>query len=153
MVQPPPSEQCNNAEPTTTAPLVDTIHKLYDLLFKVAFPKTSGAKNVYVPVEDLLLVHSLATFTCTSLQAHQVNPHLDDIHKKLDTIMTCLDTLAMAQPPANHSYAQIVAMGAKSTASTKAHPGLRFELKLTQANCSCPVLSYLSNDGLLEKVN
>ena len=39
---------------------MDTIHKLHDLLFKFALPKTSGAKNVYVPGEDLLLVRSLA---------------------------------------------------------------------------------------------
>ena len=118
-------------------------------------PKTSGAKNAYVPVEDQLLACSLATSACTSLQAHCVNPHLDDIHK-LDMITTRLDTLATAQPPANCSYAHIVTMGAKSAASTKAHLGLCYELTLAQANCSCPILSDLSNDGLaglLEKVN
>ena len=90
---------------------------------------------------------------CTSLQAHHLNPHLNDIHKKLETITTHLDTFAMAQPPANHSYAHVAATGAKNTTSPKAHPGLHFELTLAQANCSHPVLSELSNDGLLEKIN
>ena len=153
MVQPPSLAQCNAAEPVTAAPLMDTIHKLHDLLFKVVLPKTSGAKSVYVLVEDLLLVCSLATSMCASLQAHHVNPHLNNIHKKLETITTRLDTFAMAQPPANHSYTHIAATGAKNTTSPKACPSLHFELTLTQANRSHPVLLGLSNDGLLEKIN
>ena len=35
----------------------------------------------------------------------------------------------------------------------QSNPGLHFELTLAQANCSHPVLSELSNDGLLEKIN
>ena len=132
---------------------MDTIHKLHDLLFKFALPKTSGAKNVYVPGEDLLLVRSLATSACVSLQAHHVNPYLNNIHKKLETITTCLDTFTMAQPPTNHSYAHVSTTGAKNTTSPKARPSLRFELTLTQASRSHPVLSELSNDSLLENIN
>ena len=89
-VQPPSLEQYNATESATTAPLGDIIYKLHvsDLLFKVVLPKTSGAKNIYILVEDLNLVHSLATSACASLQAHHVNPQLNDIHKKLETITT-----------------------------------------------------------------
>ena len=54
-VQPPPLEQCDAAEPATTSSLVDTIHKLRDLLFKAMLPRASRAKNVNIPVEDLHL--------------------------------------------------------------------------------------------------
>ena len=80
-----------------------------------------------------------------------INSQLDDINMRLETITTHLDTLATAQPPANASYAHTPATSAKYP--TRTHPSLRFELTLAQANHSCPTLSDLSNDSLLEKIN
>ena len=124
MVQPPPSEQHDAAEPATNGSLVDTIHKLHDLLFKAMLPKASGAKNINIPIEDLYLACSLTASACTSLQGHHANLQLSDINKKLETITTCLDTLPAAQPPANPSNAHAPTTGAKCPASTQACPGL-----------------------------
>ena len=153
-VQPPPLEQGNIADPVTVTFLADTIHKLRDLLlFKATLPKSHGAKNVNIPIEDLCLACSLAMSTCMSLQDCQVGPQLDDINKRLETITTRLNTLAMAQPPANPPYVYTPATGTKCPTHTRTRPSLRFDLTLAQANRSRPVLSDLSNDSLLEKIN
>ena len=112
-------------------------------------PVQTGSQSVRDRTSPTLL----ATSACMSLQAHHVNPHLNNTHKKLETITTCLDTFTMAQPPTNHSYARVATTGAKNTTSPKAHPSLRFELTLTQASHSHPILSELSNDSLLENIN
>ena len=112
-VQPPPLEQRDAAEPATASSLVDTIHKLHDLLFKAMLPKASRAKNINILIEDLHLVQSLAASMCTLLQGHHVNPQLSDINKKLETITTHLDTLSAAQPLANPSKVHAPATGAK----------------------------------------
>ena len=64
--QPPSLKQSNATEPTTNSPLAITIHKLHDLLFKIAFPKTTKQPS-------LLSTH------CAS---HKAWPHLHALHYK-----------------------------------------------------------------------
>ena len=65
--QPPSLKQSNATEPTTDSPLAITIHKLHDLLFKIAFPKTKIAKTAAITVDTLRLAQDLATSACTAL--------------------------------------------------------------------------------------
>ena len=151
-VQPPPLQN-GATEPATTTSLVDTIHSLHDLILGIALPKTDKAKNFAIAVVDFQLACSLITSACASLQAHHENLQLNDISKKLDVITAHFDIAGVAQPSQPHSYASVLATGIKSSVKPKAHPGLRFDIMLAQADCTHPVLADLSNDDLSEKID
>ena len=114
-VQPPPLEQNDAAELATTASIVNTIHKLHDLLFKVVLPKTNKAENATITIEDLCEAHSLATSACMSLQGCHDDLQLNNISRKLETMTAHpgIPTLNAAQPPQNCSYTSVLATGTK----------------------------------------
>ena len=111
--QPPSSKQSNATELTTDSPLAITVHKLHDLLIKIAFPKTKNAKTATITVYMLHLVQDLATSACIALQEHHGGLQLCDISRQLDTIMSHLGITSVAQLPQKCSYMSVLAAGAQ----------------------------------------
>ena len=88
MAQPPSSEQSNATEPATNCSLATSVLKLHDLLSKITFPKTRGAKTATIKDDTLHLAQELAVSAFTALQEHHKLPQLSDISKQLETIKT-----------------------------------------------------------------
>ena len=117
MVEPPPPAPNNGADSSVTTSLLEYIHNLHDLLFNILLPKTKTEKSATIPLEALYHAHDLATSACTSLHECRQDPHLDNINKQLDTIMTHLGIPSTTQTPVKPSYASVLATGAQCPAS------------------------------------
>ena len=116
-VQPPPPTKNSNAAPDTKASqasLAGTVHKLHDLIFKIAIPKSKTTKMTSIAVDMLLLAHELAESTCTQLQGHREVPRVDNISRQLDNIKAYLGISSAAQLPQKPSYAVALTMGTRS---------------------------------------
>ena len=88
MVQPPPLVEENKLTPDTRLSLDDTIHRLCDIIFHVALPKTKPMKTVTVPIETLHLAHDLVGSMCALLWECHAGSQLHDISKQLADIKT-----------------------------------------------------------------
>src|SRR6266481_103901 len=110
---PPPVESSNSASDTKVS-LDDTVHKLHDLVFAIALPKTKTAKMAVINIEVLHLACNLAESACALLQEHWKGPQLDDISRQLEVIKAHLDIPSAAQSPQKLSYAATVATGTQS---------------------------------------
>ena len=75
---PPPSMVQNDAPvPTTAVSLVNTVHKLYDLIFEIPLPKTrttKTAKTVAIAVDVWHMAHELATSAWAALHRQHEAP-------------------------------------------------------------------------------
>ena len=79
MVPPPPLVASNDETPDLKAPLDVTIHKLCDLLYGIALPKTRTSKTVAITIETLCLARGLVESACALSQERHGNPQLDGI--------------------------------------------------------------------------
>ena len=115
--QPPSLKQSNTTEPTTDSPLAITIHKLHNLLFKIALPKTKNAKTAAIAVDTLRLTQDLATSACTTIMPHLGIP-------------------SAAQLPQKCSYASVLATGVQLPVLVSSQnlpcPVTHFDFTLTQ---------------------
>ena len=91
-VQPPSPANSKGTPLGTTASLVDTAHQLWDLISKIALPKTRTAKTITILIEDLHLTRRLSAAACTLLSEWHKGPQLSDISRQLDDIKAQLDT-------------------------------------------------------------
>ena len=75
---PPPSMVQNDAPvPTTAVSLVNTVHKLYDLIFEIPLPKTrttKTAKTVAIAADVWHMAHELATSAWAALHRQHEAP-------------------------------------------------------------------------------
>jgi len=83
---PPPPVQSIATEPAAPVPLAHTIKELYNLVFKVALPKTKAAKTASISIDTLHLLCDLATTAHSTLQDLPSGPQLSDISKQLKSI-------------------------------------------------------------------
>ena len=117
MVQPLSPAKSKGTPSGTTASLVDTAHQLWDLISKIALPKTRTAKTVTILIEDLHLARKLAAAACTLLSERHKGPQLSDISQQLDDIKAQLDTTnthtttPCLPPPQKHSCTATPVMG------------------------------------------
>lgn len=112
-VQPPSLVQETATEHVAVASLADSIHKLYDILFQVALPKTKTARLALIMVDALCTAHGLVTAAFTSLQEGNEGLTLKDISNQLETITTHLVTPSTPLSTQNHSYATALTAGAQ----------------------------------------
>ena len=155
--QPPSLKQSNTTEPTTGSPLAITIHKLHDLLFKIAFPKSKNTKTAAITVDTLWLTQDLATSVCTALQEHHGAPQLRDISRQLDTIMSHLGIPSAAQLPQKRSYASVLTTGIQLPVPVSSQnlpcPVTHFDFTLTQKSQDNPVFAELSHTDIIQKIH
>ena len=101
MVKPPPSVADSNVSDTKSSSLNDTVHKLRNLLFGIALPKTEKAKMATITVEVLHCAHELAGSACALVQECHDGLQLDDISHQIEVIKSLLVTPKPSQPPKN----------------------------------------------------
>ena len=164
---PPPSTVQNDAPVSTTAvSLVDTVHKLYDLIFKNPLPKTrtmKTAKTVAISVEVWHMAHELATSARAALHRQHNAPRLDAISRQLEVITARLG--APNAPPITQKlpYASALTEGTQcltQVGTMNLHPPLcpcprpakRFDITLVQKSRDSPVFTKLSNEELISEI-
>ena len=118
-VQPPPPMKNSNAAPDTKASLDRTVHKLHDLIFKIAIPKSKTTKMTSIAIDMLLLACELVESICTQLQGHHEVPWVADISRQLDDIKAHLGISCTTQPPQKPSYAAALTTGARNAVDRK----------------------------------
>ena len=157
-VPPPPLVASNNKTPDSKAPLDVTIHKLRNLLYGIALPKTRTSKTVAINIETLCLAHGLVESACALSQEHHGNLQLDGISRQLENIKTQLDASNPARPPQKTSYAATLSTGIKSpalaadTSPPRPHTTRQYIIMLSQKSCDRPVLIDLSNEELIARI-
>ena len=157
-VPPPPLVASNDETLDSKAPLDVTIHKLHDLLYGIALPKTRTSKTVAITVKTLHLAHRLVESACALLQEHHGNPQLDGISRQLEDIKTQLDVSNPVRPPQKPSYAATLSTGIKSpalaanTSSPRPHTTRQHIITLSQKLRDRPVLVDLSNEELIARI-
>ena len=115
MVQPPPPPvESSDSASDTKVSLDDMVHKLHDLVFAIALPKTKTAKTAVINIEVLHLTRNLAESACALLQEHWKGPQLDDISRQLEVIKAHLDIPSAARSPQKLSYTATVTTGTQS---------------------------------------
>ena len=100
-----------------TLSLNGTVHKLHDLIFKIAIPKSKTTKTTSITIDMLLLACELAKSTCVQLQGHHGIPQADDISRQLEDIRAHLgisSTAQSPQTPQKPTYTPTLTVGAKS---------------------------------------
>ena len=166
MVPPPSTVQNDALVSATAASLVDTIHKLYDLIFKIPLPKTrttKPAKTVAISAEVWHTARELATSAWATLHRQHNTPRLDAISRQLEVIMARIG--APNAPPITQklSYASALTEGTQcltQVGTTNLHPPSRprpcptkrFDITLVQKSRNSPVFTELSNEELISKI-
>src|SRR6266481_4962291 len=159
---PPPPMENSNAVSDTKTSLDGTVHRLHELIFKIAIPKLKAAKMTSIAINALLLARELSESACAQLQGHHRAPPADDISRQLEDIRAHLGISSTARTPWKPSYAAALTTDIKSSVPATGLPPPqpqprpcivgRFSIALVQKSCDKPVFTDLSNNELIGKI-
>src|SRR6266481_3510376 len=159
---PPPLMENSNAVSDTKASLDGMVHRLHELIFKIAIPKLKAAKMTSIAIDALLLTCELAESAHAQLQGHHGAPLADDISRQLEDIRAHLGISSAARMSRKPSYAAALTADIKSSVPAAGLPPPqpqprpcvtgRFSIMLVQKSHDKPVFADLSNNELIGKI-
>ena len=144
LMVPPPSTVQNDAPvPVTAVSLVNTVHKLYDLIFEIPLPKTRTTKmtkTVAIAAEVWHMARELATSARAVLHRQHKAPQLDAISRQLEVITAHLHRCPQCTPYNSEAFLHLC----PNRGHTASHPSWYYEPTptLTSSSSSCEMLRH-----------